>query len=52
MADQTSSTPKAPLTVEALMADRQAFWTSFTGAATIATAAVIALVVALAVFLV
>jgi hypothetical protein len=52
MANQTSPANQAPLTVEALMADRKAFWTTFTGAATIATAVVIAIVVGMAIFLV
>ncbi len=52
MANQTSPTTQAPVTVESFMADRKAFWTSFTGAATIATAVVIGIVGLMAIFLV
>ncbi len=52
MAQNTPSPTQAPVTVESLMAERQAFWHSFTGAATIAAGVVIAIVVGMAIFLV
>lgn len=52
MADQTHAADQTPITVESLLAERQSFWSSFTGAVTIATVAVVALVIAMAVFLV
>jgi hypothetical protein len=52
MADNTTPSPQAPVTFDALLADRQAFWGSFTNATTIAAGAVIALVVLMGIFLV
>jgi hypothetical protein len=52
MADQTPSPTSSPVTVDAFMADRQAFWSSFTGAVTIAAGAVALLVIGMAIFLV
>ena len=37
---------------EAFVADRQAFWSSFTGATTFAVVAVVALLIGMAIFLV
>jgi len=52
MADQTHTADQTATTVDSLMAERQSFWSSFTSAVTIATIAVVALVIGMAVFLV
>jgi hypothetical protein len=52
MADTHTAPTTAPVTFEALMAERKAFWGSFTSAATIATVVVIGIVVLMAIFLV
>jgi hypothetical protein len=51
MAEPQNSASK-PVTFEALMSERRAFWGSFTSATTIATGAVITLLVLLGIFLV
>jgi hypothetical protein len=52
MTDTHSTPTTAPVTFDALMAERQAFWGSFTSATTGATIAVIVLVILMAIFLV
>ncbi len=44
--------PSAPVTEEALLADRLSFWSSFTSASTYAAAGIIVLVLAMWYFLV
>ena len=48
----TQSTTLAPMTEEALLADRQSFWASFTSASTYAAGGVIFIVLAMWFFLV
>ena len=43
--------PVGPTTVEAFIADRQRFWSGFTGATTAAIAAVVVLLIGMAIFL-
>jgi hypothetical protein len=52
MADHSTPSTMAPLTEEALLADRMSFWESFTSASTYAAGAVILLVIAMWIFLV
>ncbi len=52
MAETTNSTTLAPLTEEALLADRKAFWESFTSGGLYASIAVGLLMVAMWIFLV
>jgi hypothetical protein len=52
MADAPGPVSTEPVTFEALMAERQSFWGSFTSATTYATLAVIGLVVLMGIFLV
>jgi hypothetical protein len=49
---ETTTSTQAPLTEQALLADRLSFWASFTSASTYAAAAVIVLVLAMWFFLV
>jgi hypothetical protein len=51
MANPSTSTPKTPVTFDAFMADRQAFWGSFTSATTIAAGALVVLLILMAIFL-
>jgi hypothetical protein len=51
MADAPRPTSSEPVTFEALMAERQSFWGSFTSATTYATIGVVGLVILMAIFL-
>lgn len=51
MAQTSSSTSGAPVTEDAFLADRQKFWSSFTGFTTGSVIAVVALLVLMAIFL-
>jgi len=52
MADHSTPTTQAPVTFDELMADRQAFWGSFTSATTLAAGALVVLIILMAIFLV
>jgi hypothetical protein len=51
MADTTTSRSLAPITEDAFIADRQAFWKSFTGFVLTSVISVVVILVLLAIFL-
>lgn len=52
MADIQTSSNTAPVTFNDLLAERNSFWSSFTGAIVIATSAVVGLLILMRIFLV